>query len=302
MPYDYSREQYTRELWFAEGFTNYYGPLAILRARLSSIDEYLQGTSGALNYVFNTPGRTYGSPMEMSLRAPFVDAATSIDPVNPNIFTSYYTYGQVLALALDLQLRGRPGGKTLDDYMRLMWRTHGVPEKPYTTADLERALATLTGDAAFADRFFTQSIEGSAIPDLAPLLAQAGLTLRPANPAKAWAGQVQFETADGALQLASYPASGTPIYAAGVSKGDRIVSLNGKAIKKEADWSEAIGRHAPGDVVDIAFEQRGIERQAKLTLASDPTLEVVRNETIGKPLTPAQSAFRTAWIGAEKRP
>jgi len=301
-PFDFTRANPTPSLWFAEGFTNYYGPLAIRRAGLSSIDEFLQGMSGALNYVLNTAGRTYGSPTEMSLRAPFVDAATSIDPVNPNIFTSYYTYGQVLALALDLQLRGRAGGKTLDDYMRHMWKAHGIPEKPYTTADLERGLGIVAGDPAFARRFFARSIEGSAIPDLAPLLAQAGLTLRPANPRKAWIGAIGFDAEDGALRLAGYPAPGTPIYAAGLSKGDRVVSVGGKTIATEADWSEAIGRHAPGDVVDIAFEQRGIERQAKLTFASDPTLEVVRNEAIGKPLSPQQSAFRAAWIGADKRP
>ena len=296
-PFDFTRANPTPSLWFAEGFTNYYGPLAIRRAGLSSIDDFLGGISGALNYVLNTAGRTYGSPAEMSLRAPFVDAATSIDPANPNIFTSYYAYGQVLALALDLQLRGRAGGKTLDDYMRQMWKTHGIAEKPYTTADLERALGIVAGDRAFARSFFEQSIEGSAIPDLAPLLAQAGLTLRSANPGRAWAGAVAFETEGGLPRLSRYPAPETPIYAAGLDKGDRIVSVGGMPIATEADWSEAIGRHAPGDIVDIVFEQRGSKRQARLTLANDPTLEVVRNETIGKPLTPRQSAFRASWMG-----
>ena len=46
----------------------------------------------------------------MSLRAPFVDAAKAIDQVNPNIFVSYYPYGAVVALALDLQLRQRYPG------------------------------------------------------------------------------------------------------------------------------------------------------------------------------------------------
>ncbi len=34
------------------------------------------GLAGTLDYVVNGPGRRYGSPQEMSLRAPFVDAAT----------------------------------------------------------------------------------------------------------------------------------------------------------------------------------------------------------------------------------
>ena len=38
--------------------------------------------------------------------------------------------------------------------MRALWQQYGKPEVPYTMADLERALAELTGDAAFAADFF----------------------------------------------------------------------------------------------------------------------------------------------------
>ena len=60
----------------------------------------------------------------MSYQAPFVDAATSVDPVNrENTFISYYSYGSVLGLALDLSLR--QNGLNLDDYMKLVWQRHG---------------------------------------------------------------------------------------------------------------------------------------------------------------------------------
>ena len=62
----------------------------------------------------------------MSQQAPFVDAATAIDPNNrANTFISYYTYGEALGIALDLTLRGRTPAVTLDDFMREMWRRHG---------------------------------------------------------------------------------------------------------------------------------------------------------------------------------
>lgn len=42
----------------------------------------------------------------MSRRAPFVDAAVSVDPTNRvNTFVSYYTRGALLGLARDLTLR-----------------------------------------------------------------------------------------------------------------------------------------------------------------------------------------------------
>ncbi len=94
------------ELWFAEGFTNYYGPLALRRAGLWSLDRFTRSMSGAVNQVMTAPGRQIHNIIEMSRLAPFVDAATANDPVNyANTFISYYTYGQAVALGIDLAIR-----------------------------------------------------------------------------------------------------------------------------------------------------------------------------------------------------
>ena len=66
------------------------------------------------------------------------------------LFGKYLCYA-ILALALDLTLRqDYPGLVTLDDYMKQMWRTHGLTERPYEPQDLETGLARVTGDPAFA--------------------------------------------------------------------------------------------------------------------------------------------------------
>lgn len=296
-PFDFTRANPTPSLWFVEGFTSYYGPLTIARAGVWDVDEYLANLSGALNYTLLRPGRRYGGPMEMSLRAPFVDAATAIDPRQDHIFTSYYLYGAVIAAGLDLALRQR--GTTLDSYMQTLWRSHGVTERPFVTADLKAALATVT-DQRFADTFFATQIEGSQLPDFAALLAQAGLTLRPANPGSAWVGPTPIRSGEGGVVVGTYPAPGTPLYAAGVDTGARITSLGGTPIASEADWSAALAARKPGDRVEIGFTRLGQDRRATMTLAADPTLEVVRNEAIGGTLTPAQAKFRAGWLGAQR--
>jgi len=296
-PFDFTRADPTPSLWMAEGFTNYYGPLMMRRSGQSTIDEFLAGLSGELSYLVTGPGRTYGSPQEMSLRAPFLDAATSIDPTNPNTVTSYYSYGHILALALDLELRSRFKGLTLDDYMRRLWRTHGVPELPYKPSDLRDALAGLTGDAKFAAGFFKADVEGADLPDFAPLLAQAGLKLRPKAPAKAWLGATRVKAEGPELFLDQAPWPGAPLYVAGVEKGDRIVSLGRFQFANEADWQDALNRLSPGETVTVRFVQRGRPAEAELTVAADPTLEVVRYEAVGLKPTEAQLAFRTRWLG-----
>src|SRR3546814_19278851 len=95
-----------------------------------------------------------------------------------------------------------------------MWWRNGaaqvnyVPAKPYTPEDLQAGLAELTGDPAFAKAFFDASIRGSALPDFAPLLAQAGLVLRAANPQHGWLGASRVASADGTLTLDQIPQTG----------------------------------------------------------------------------------------------
>ncbi|QNM83656.1 M61 family metallopeptidase [Sphingomonas sabuli] len=297
-PFDFTRANPAPTLWFAEGFTNYYGPLLMRRAGVSGVDRYLKDLGETLTYVTTWPGRRYGSPREMSLRAPFVDAATAIDPVNRSIFTSYYPYGATIALALDLTLRQR-GQATLDDMMRLLWRSHGAPERPYTIDDLRLALGTASRDPAFADTFFRESIDGSALPDFAPLLAQAGLTLRPAHPEKPYLAGAALTADKGAVVVRDNPEPGSPLYVAEIGANDRITAVAGKPMATQAAWSKAAAAMKPGQPVAMTVESLGKTRTVMVTPAADPTLEIVRDETIGKTPSAQQLAFRQAWLGDE---
>lgn len=299
-PFDFERANMSDELWFGEGFTSYYDDLTIKRAGLMSLDEYARGIGGVLNSVINAPGRRYHSAVEMSQQAPFVDAAVSVDPTNrANTFLSYYTWGTAIGLGLDLTLRTRFRGVTLDDYMRALWQRHGKPERPYTLADLERALAELTGDAAFAADFFGRYIRGRDVPDYEALLAQAGLLLRKANPGRPTLGQAQIRYDGGQAHLVSGTLVGTPLYEAGLDRGDRIIALAGRPVRSDDDVNAVLAAHAPGDAVEIRYEQRGRKHTATLRLAEDPRLEVVTFERAGRPVSAEIRRFREAWLGSK---
>lgn len=295
-PFDFTRANPTPSLWFAEGFTNYYGPLAMVRSGTQSLEDWTRATSATLGGVLGSPARQYGGPQEMSLRAPFADAATSIDPVAPHVMLSYYPYGQIVALALDLTLRQRFRGVTLDDYMRYLWRTQGKSETPYTNDDLRRALGGVTKDQAFADAFFAQTVAASGLPDVAPLLAQAGFVLRRTNDG-GLAGNAAFEDTPQGVVLADYPARGTPLFAAGIDKGDRLLAIEGVAATAATDVTARIAAAKPGTALRVRFVQRNVEREGTLTIAADPTMEMVSIEETGGRLTRAQRRFRTSWLG-----
>jgi predicted metalloprotease with PDZ domain len=297
-PFDFERANMSRELWFAEGFTSYYTSLFLARAGIISPEQYARGLSGGLNFVINSPGRQFFGPAEMSQQAPFVDAASSIDPHNRgNTFISYYTYGSVLGLGLDLTLRSR-FDLTLDDFMRHMWTTHGLPEIPYVVEDIERELGIFTQDAAFAADFFDRFVRGSELPEYERLLAHAGLMLRPRAPGDAFLGLVQLGPGDDGMTISSGTTIGSPLYEAGLDRRDVIVSIGGMPLTDDASWQAVKAAHSPGDEVEVVFESRGSTRTAALTFIADPRLEVVPYESAGSELTAAQRAFRDAWLAS----
>jgi predicted metalloprotease with PDZ domain len=130
-PFDLSRANMSDELWFAEGFTQYYGDLMMVRAGLIDEDSYYERVGSYVNARQNSPGARYASAVDMSRQAVFVDAGVSIDPTNrSNTYLSYYIQGAGLALSLDLQLRATKR-TDLDAFMRAMWQEFGKNQKDY---------------------------------------------------------------------------------------------------------------------------------------------------------------------------
>jgi predicted metalloprotease with PDZ domain len=291
-PFDFEDANMSGELWFAEGFTSYY--TALIQARSGSItaEQYVRGLGGSVGYVMNAPGRNYHTPIEMSYQAPFVDAATSIDPTNlSNIFISYYTYGSVLGLALDMSLRTRDDGKNLDDYMKYVWQQHGKPEIPYTVRDLQARLAEYAGET-FANDFFDKYIFDSQAPDFAGLFEKMGVTFVNIGAGKASLGGTLRMQREG-WQLTSNATVGAAIYKAGVEVEDVILSLAGTELNDDSNINEILAAHKPGDTIEIKFRKMwGDDKSAQLTLEEAQQFASAINENA----SPQAKARREAWL------
>jgi len=299
-PFNFEQANMSLNLWFMEGFTSYYGPLTIRRAGESTIKEYAETISRPVNTVSFAPGRSFASSQGMSIQAPFVDAATAVDPTNfSNTFISYYTYGAAIGLALDLTLRERFDGVTLDTMMQRVWQVHGRTEVPYTNDDLRNALAHVTDDARFANEFFASFVTGQDLPDYASLLSNAGMLLRKANEGDASVGPVSLNFEGRAALIENNTIIGSPLYKAGLDRGDQILAIDRLKIESPKQWEHAVERYQPGDTATIRFIQRGIERSAEITFDEDNKLEVVTFESADMDVSEAQLAFRRSWIGEE---
>jgi len=237
---------------------------------------------------------------DMSRSAAFVDGAVSMDVQNQaNVYISYYNYGQAVALGIDLAVRSQFPGKSLDDWMRAMWHRHPDVNVPYTARDLEKALAEATGSEAFARQIFAHHIEGLEPMEYAALLAHAGYVLRRASPDKAWWGTPPMSFSDRGADIIGPSLRGSPLYVAGLDRGDRIVEVDGKNVKTRREVDDLAASHKPGDRSMLAVETRAGRKQVQLVWAPAPEIEVVPFEKAGRQVTPEIKAFRTAWLGSK---
>ena len=290
-PFNFEKSNMSEALWVAEGFTQYYGSLLLVRAGLLPENDFLQQMSGLVNAKSNSPGATLYTPIENSQRAVFVDAGVSIDKTNySNMYTSYYLYGGALALALDLQLRSK-FHKSLDDVMTVLWQKQGKPFHPYTIPDVENAVSSVT-NPAFASSFFKNYVYSHDSIDYAKLFGEAGYTVKKAAPGIAYVGRVGFENNQSGAMITQSTLRNTPLYNAGLDAGDVIETMDGHKVKTAAEINELIKMHQPGDTMAISYFHRSVPVQTTIVLAENPTLLIEKQTNINQ----EQKQFKLQWL------
>ena len=306
-PFDFQRVNMSDALWFAEGFTQYYGRLALRRAKLIEDEDFFDDISRWVNLRQNSPGARYASAIDMSRQAAYTDGAGSSAPMNlVNTNLSYYDQGAGMALVLDLQLR-QHHRSSLDKLMQALWQQYGkqqtgyAPATPYTVRDVQRVLGEVSKDTVFASRFFRQYVYGREQPRFSENLLVAGLAVLPTRAlGAALPSQVEFDE-EGRCLVAFNTQIGSGLYKAGIDRGDQLVVLDGKDIKSAGDLDGVLRKHSPSDVVFVKVKTRGgVEKTTQLILAEDPNVQVKPVEAVEKMVyTPAQKVLREAWLASQ---
>ncbi|HEU4642179.1 MAG TPA: hypothetical protein VFS44_06955 [Gemmatimonadaceae bacterium] len=186
-PFDYATEQYQPSLWVAEGWTQYYGEIGLMRAGVVDKADYYRTLEREITANLETPGRKEVSARMASFLAPFWDGASTPMKTDPrNSYFTYYFKGSGLALLLDLQIRARSNNaRSLDDALRnlkrLSWdapnASYYLQGRGYTEADVERAVSEAMGTDMHA--WFERYVGGVEDPPFAETLKLAGLALTP---------------------------------------------------------------------------------------------------------------------------
>lgn len=266
VPYDLSRENYTRLLWAFEGFTSYYDDLALLRSGRIATADYLEILGKTITGVLRGPGR-----LRQSVAASSFEAWTKYyrqDENAPNAIVSYYTKGSLVALCLDLKLRKK--GSSLDAVMGALWQRHGqtgvgVPE------DGIFAIARELGGKPVAE-WLRAAVEGCEDLPLEALLKDFGIAWDAKPVAETpWLG-VKTAAGEGGVRLAQV-LDGGPALAAGLSAGDVVIAVGG--LRASGDGLDAfLARRQAGDKLEIHAFRRDELKRFEVVLAPAPDTQI----------------------------
>ncbi|OWQ87479.1 peptidase M61 [Roseateles aquatilis] len=287
--YDYEQENYTDLLWFFEGFTSYYDDLFLVRAGLIDESRYLKLIAQTFTQVLSAPGRKHQSVARSSLEA--WTKYYRQDENTPNAVVSYYAKGAMVALALDLSLRGAERASSLDELMRGLWKdTGGGPVSE------ERILAKLAdlGGEALAQTLSTW-VHGTEDLPLPQLLERMGLRWGHDKPTLAQRLGVRVTEADGVVTVKQVLLEGAGL-AAGLSAGDEIVACNGWRVRKFEDLPLMLN---PVDPQRLSLLVTRDQRMLTLSMALPTQDSAARPVCLG-PLdkAPARAqSLRRAWLG-----
>jgi predicted metalloprotease with PDZ domain len=251
-PVDYTKEQYTRALWFAEGVTSTYGSYTLLRSGLWNKQQFYEDLGEQISELEVRPAEAWQSAEQSSLDAWLEKYALYNRPEES---VSYYTKGQLLGVLLDVLIRDRTENqKSLDDVMRRMNTEFAKAGKTYRDSLDVRLSAEAVAGGSFED-FFVKYVAGTEALPYEQVLGLAGLELRKVEHKRATLGFFAERDASGVFTVHSVE-EGSGAALAGLRAGDVIISWN------DGDVPRRLERWAAGQKAGSTLRLR-IRRDAK---------------------------------------
>ena len=291
-PYDFTKENYTEELWLAEGGTDYYTTVLMRRAGFTTVEQTLEALGALIRNAKARPGRNIQSVAESSF-----DAWVKLWKGSPNAFNAevdYYEKGEQISLLLDLEIRRRSENRaSFDEALRLLYKKFPLGKKGYTNTDVQKAAEALT-QSSFVE-FFRDYVNGTKEINFAEFLACAGLEVLEKKRDNAAPDLGMLVAPTGERSIIRRVNAGSAAQAAGLDLGDELLALNGKRVRS-SELNDRLKDFKPGDKITLTVFRDEQLRQFEVTLsapASDYQVQRV------KAPTELQKKIYQSWLGIE---
>ena len=272
-PVDYTKEQYTRALWFAEGVTNTYGSYTLVRSGIWSKDRFYDDLGQQITELESRPANRWQSAEQSSL-----DAWLEKYPLynRPDYSVSYYTKGQVLGDLLDILIRDHTNNaKSLDDVLRAMNKDFAKQGKFYRDSLDVRLTAEKVAGSSF-EEFFQKYVAGTEPFPYQQVLGLAGLELRTTEQRRATLGFAGERETSGVFIVRALDADGFAAQA-GLRVGDAILTWNGGEVpRRPVRW---VMDQNPGGLLALRIRREDKELSVEFRLGEikETAYEVVED-------------------------
>ncbi|MGA8763730.1 MAG: hypothetical protein WB562_12765 [Candidatus Sulfotelmatobacter sp.] len=294
-PVDYTKENYTRALWFSEGATSTAADTILLRSGLIDERHFLDELAGGIGELQGRPAHLTQSVEESSLDA-WLEGDTYYR--RPERSISYYNKGELLGIVLDLAVRDASHGQaSLREVFQWMNQNYARKGRFFQDSDGVREAAEAVSHADLG-WFFSKYVSGTDEIAWNDFFLTVGLKELEAIVTVGDAGFVASRNFDGPMTVAAVSPA-TEAEHAGLQAGETVLEINGKTAGQES--REQLRHLKPGDLITVKVRsRRGGERELKWNVGSrqEISYELKDLDTI----TPDQRARRVAWLKGEAQP
>jgi predicted metalloprotease with PDZ domain len=293
-PVDYTKENYTRALWFSEGFTSTVGDYLLLRTGIMDEPTYLNLLAHQIRELQLRPAHLTQSVEDSSLDTWF-DKYPQYRLPDRSI--SYYNKGEILGVLLDLEIRNATNGrKSLRELFQWMNEHYAHEARAFNdTQGVREAAEAITGKDF--GPFFNNYVAGLQELPYDRLFATVGLRLvrrRIVIPTTGFTTVRNFDQPPVVVVVQE----GSEADRAGLEQGDQIVAVNGKTLTQDLD--ERLAELRVGDQVKLRAVGRRGAREIKITLGGQDQDEYSFADVDN--MTAAQRTRRSAWLRGEAEP
>jgi predicted metalloprotease with PDZ domain len=292
-PVDYTKENYTRALWFSEGVTSTVEQYALLQSGLIDEKSFLRDLSDEITTLQNIPARLTQSAEESSLDA-WLEKYPSYR--QPNRSISYYNKGLLLGVLLDLAMRKESNNEaSLRDVFHYLNQTYAQKGKFFDDSDgVRQAAEALSG--ADLGWFFRKYVAGTDEIPYDNFLAWVGLRVLVHEKIVPEAGFRAARNFD-ASPVVVYITPGSEAAQVGLAVGDTVVSLNDVSVARDLELRIAalpIGAEMRLHVLN----NNGGERDLTWKLGEKKTQEYAVTDV--EHITPEQLRHRKLWLDSHQ--
>jgi predicted metalloprotease with PDZ domain len=289
-PVDYTKENYTRALWFCEGVTSTVAESTLFRAGILEEKDFLAGLAAEIRELETRPAHRTQSAEGTSLQA-WLEKYPAYRAPERSI--SYYNKGELLGMMLNLAILDASGGmKSLRELFQWMNEHYAKQGRYYPDSEgVKEAAEAITGKS-FGD-FFKSYVSGLKEIPYDDFLSSVGLTVKTKKITVVDPGFTVSANFSG-MSIVDSVEPGSDAEAKGIRTGDVLRRIDGEAA---SDLAAQIASLEPGRSVRLSIQRDSVVLELPVRVGARSVLDY---EIVNTPhVTDAQRRRRVAWMRAE---